>query len=157
LEELGTEYLDIVLLHGLTNPEWNAHYRGAMDALRSLKERGVIRAIGASCHSLGALSTTAEDPWVDVMLTRLNYAGSNMDAAPEEVIPIVRRAKENGKAIIAMKVLGRGSLGADPAKAIRWVMDLGIVDALTIGPETLDQIKENARIIDQCEKVGAGS
>ena len=149
LDELGTGYLDIVLLHGLTDPHWNKTQKGGMDALSECKKDKIIKAVGVSCHSLGALDAAADDPWTDVILARLNYDGCHMDADPEEVIPVVRRAKDNGKVVLAMKVLGRGSLRRDPEKAIRFVMDLGCVDAITIGPEKISHVERNIEIMEK--------
>jgi hypothetical protein len=36
-----------------------------MDLLAKMKDKGLIRAHGVSCHSLGALKTAAAEPWVD--------------------------------------------------------------------------------------------
>jgi len=52
--ELGTDYIDIVLMHCLTDDDWTTQYRGAMDVLSEAKQKGVIRAHGCSCHSIGA-------------------------------------------------------------------------------------------------------
>src|SRR5262249_24099508 len=49
--ELGTDYIDIVLMHCVTEGDWTERYRGTMDVLSQAKERGVIRAHGVSCHS----------------------------------------------------------------------------------------------------------
>ena len=48
LKELGTDYLDIVLLHGKDSSDWNTGCRGAMDALNDAKERELVRAVGIS-------------------------------------------------------------------------------------------------------------
>ena len=78
--ELGTDYFDIVLLHAVTDPDWNKNMKGAMEALSEAKEEGTIRAHGISCHSIGALETAADEPWVDVDLARFNPGGVAMDA-----------------------------------------------------------------------------
>ena len=62
-QELGTDYLDIVLLHAVTDPQWNQNMTGAMEALSEAKEKGIVRAHGVSCHSIGALEAAADEPW----------------------------------------------------------------------------------------------
>lgn len=152
LRELGTDRIDILLLHAKSSSEWNRSCRGAMEALAEAKERGAVRAVGISCHGLGALKTAAEEPWLDVILVRLNYAGINMDAPPEEVIPVLRRLTEKGKGVLAMKVLGRGPLTGDPEKAIKFVLELGCVHAMTIGHESHRQLEENVQTIERLER-----
>ena len=70
--ELGTDYLDIILLHAITDPQWNQNFKGAMEALAEAKEEGILRAHGISCHSLGALETSIrEGPEWMLMFPRL--------------------------------------------------------------------------------------
>src|ERR1035437_7121436 len=55
LKEIGTDYLDLVLLHCVSSPKWPDELRPQMADLSKLKDKGVIRAHGVSCHSVGAL------------------------------------------------------------------------------------------------------
>ena len=73
-EELGTEYLDIVLLHAEMNPNWPELRAGAMDVLSEARQKGIVRTHGISCHSIGALHTAAKTAWVHVDLARINPA-----------------------------------------------------------------------------------
>src|SRR6201996_7434608 len=77
-KELGVDYIDIVLIHCVTEGDWTTRYRGVMDVLSEAKQKGVIRAHGVSCHSLSALRAAAASPWVEVDLVRLNPIGSHM-------------------------------------------------------------------------------
>ena len=38
--EIGTDYFDVVLLHAVTDPDWNEHMKGAMEALSEAKGKG---------------------------------------------------------------------------------------------------------------------
>jgi 1-deoxyxylulose-5-phosphate synthase len=156
LRELRTPRLDIVLLHAMSSGRWNRGYRGAMDALSEAKRAGTVGAVGVSLHSLDALATAVEEPWVDVLLVRLNYAGACMDGPPEQVLPLVHRACETGKGILAMKVLGCGELAADPARAIRFVMETGCVHAITVGPTEPGHLQQVAGIVSRLQGAGSG-
>jgi aryl-alcohol dehydrogenase-like predicted oxidoreductase len=149
LRELDTDYLDIVLLHGMNSSDWNVECRGAMDALHDAKERNLIRAVGISSHSLSGIRTAVAEPWVDAMIVILNYAGVRMTAPPEEVVPALREAHGLGKGICAMKVLGCGPLTSDPEKAIRYILDLDCVHAMTIGHTEDAQLRQNVEIIER--------
>src|SRR3984893_1055466 len=76
--ELGTEYLDVCLMHCVTDADWTDRYKGVMDVLSEAKQKGVIRAHGCSCHSIEALPAAAKSPWVEVDLARINPIGSHM-------------------------------------------------------------------------------
>ena len=135
-KELGVDYIDIVLIHCVTEGDWTTRYRGVMDVLSEAKQKGVIRAHGVSCHSLPALKAAAASPWVEVDLVRLNPIGSHMDADPATVISVIEQMRAQGKGIIGMKILGQGDLRDKPAEAIRYALGTGVLDAFTIGAES---------------------
>ena len=134
--ELGVDYIDVVLIHCVTEGDWTTRYRGAMDVLAEAKQKGIIRAHGVSCHSLPALRAAAASPWVDVDLVRLNPIGSHMDADPATVIKVIQQMRSQGKGIVGMKILGQGDLREKPAEAIRYALGTGVLDAMTIGAES---------------------
>lgn len=140
--ELNTDYFDIILLHAVTEPGWNTSMKGAMEALSEAKEAGIIRAHGISCHSLGALRTAAEEPWVDVDLARYNPGGIAMDADVETVHKVLTRMKENGKAIIGMKVYGAGRLLDKKDECLEFHTGAGFIDNFTLGIENYEQLKD---------------
>src|SRR6516162_9579830 len=100
--ELGTDHLDVVLMHCVTEGDWTARYRGAMDALSEAKQKGIIRAHGCSCHTIEALRAAAKSPWVEVDLVRINPIGSHMDADPDTVVSVIGQMKASGKGIVGI-------------------------------------------------------
>jgi aryl-alcohol dehydrogenase-like predicted oxidoreductase len=138
-KELGTDYLDICLMHCLTEGDWTERYRGVMDVFTDAKEKGIIRAHGCSCHSIEALRAAAKSSWVDVDLVRMNPVGAHMDADLETVISVVREMKAAGKGIIGMKILGQGAMRTRQDEALRFALSLGLLDAFTIGAESKDE------------------
>jgi aryl-alcohol dehydrogenase-like predicted oxidoreductase len=135
-KELGTEYLDICLMHCVTESDWTERYKGVMDVLSEAKEKGIIRAHGCSCHSIEALRAAAKSPWVEVDLVRMNPIGSHMDADPETVASVIREMRAVGKGIIGMKILGQGDLRGRQDEALKYALSLGLLDAFTIGAES---------------------
>lgn len=134
--ELSTDRIDVVLMHCVRNGEenWPETLRGAMDVLAEAKAKGHIRAHGVSCHSLQALERVPDEPWVDVVLARLNPFGVNMDGPPETVAGILKRARAAGKGLLGMKILGEGKpeVVAKMEESFRFAAEVG-VDAMTIG------------------------
>ncbi len=150
--ELGTDRLDIVLLHGLSGEDWPHTCDGAMEALTRAKDRGDVRAVGLSCHGIGALHAAAESDWVDVVLVRLNYAGVNMDGPCDDVLAAVRRLADAGKAIYAMKVLGCGELGGDARKAFEFITGVDAVHAFTVGMTSDKELEQNVRLVEELDQ-----
>jgi len=148
-KELGTDYLDICLMHCVTESDWTERYRGAMDALSEAKEKGVIRSHGCSCHSIKALRAAARSPWVEVDLVRINPVGAEMDADPDTVLSVLREMRATGKGVVGMKILGDGALRRRQDEALRYALSLGLLDAFTIGAENLAEQEDLIRRIAQ--------
>jgi aryl-alcohol dehydrogenase-like predicted oxidoreductase len=148
-KELGTDYLDICLMHCLTESDWTERYRGVMDVFSEAKEKGTIRAHGCSCHSIEALRAAAKSPWVEVDLVRMNPVGAHMDADPETVIGAVREMKAAGKGIIGMKILGQGEMRTRQDEALKFALSLGLLDAFTIGAESKGEQEDLIRRIEK--------
>jgi aryl-alcohol dehydrogenase-like predicted oxidoreductase len=135
-KELGTDHLDVCLMHCLTEADWTQRYKGVMDVLSEAKQKGIIRSHGCSCHSIEALQAAAKSPWVDVDLVRINPIGSHMDAEPDTVVTVLREMRATGKGIVGMKILGQGDLRGRQNEALKYALSLGLLDAFTIGAES---------------------
>jgi len=134
-KELNTDYIDLLMMHCLTEENWTERFRPTMDVISEAKEKGLIRAHGCSCHKIEALREAAQSPWVDVILSRINPIGSHMDADPDTVKATLAQGRANGKGIIGMKILGQGDMRTRQDEALKFALSLGILDALTIGAE----------------------
>jgi len=134
--ELGVDYIDIFLMHCLSEADWTDRYRGAMDVLSEAKHKGIIRTHGCSCHTIEALRAAAKSPWVEIDLARMNPIGSHMDADPATVVGVLKEMKAAGKAVVGMKILGQGDLRDRQDEAIKYALSLGVLDAFTIGAES---------------------
>jgi 1-deoxyxylulose-5-phosphate synthase len=145
--ELGTDYLDICLMHCVTEADWTERYRGVMDVLSEAKQKGIIRAHGCSCHSIDALRAAAKSPWVEVDLARMNPVGAYMDSDPSTVFGVLKEMKAAGKAVVGMKILGQGTLRDRPDEAIKYALSLGVLDAFTIGAESKQEQEDLIRRI----------
>jgi len=135
-KELGTDYIDVCLMHCLTEGDWTERFKGTMDVLSEAKEKGIIRAHGCSCHSIEALRTATKSPWVEVHLVRINPIGSYMDANPDTVVSVIREMKAAGKGVVGMKILGAGDMRNRQDEALKYALSLGLLDAFTIGAES---------------------
>jgi aryl-alcohol dehydrogenase-like predicted oxidoreductase len=134
--ELGIDYIDICLMHCLTEGDWTSRFQTVMDVLSEAKQKGIIRAHGCSCHSIEALRAAAKSPWVEVHLVRINPIGSYMDSDPQTVVSVMREMRANGHGIVGMKILGQGDLRNRQDEALNFALGLGLLDAFTIGAES---------------------
>lgn len=143
-KELDTDYVDFMLLHCMVNTEWPDEYKRYMDDFSEAKQKGIIKRVGLSCHDFGALKLAAESSWADMILARINYQGPRMDGPPEDVMPVLKRAKESGKGVLGMKIFGCGELiqPAQREKSLKYVLNSGNVHAMTIGFESAAQVDD---------------
>lgn len=133
LQETETDYIDVVLLHCMTEGDWDVKMAPCMEVLSKAKEAGKIRALGVSCHNLDAMKTASKHEWVEIMLNRINPYGVKMDGTPEEVTAVLQTACDNGKGMLGMKILGEGEIADKIEESLRFVMGLGCVHSFNIG------------------------
>jgi predicted aldo/keto reductase-like oxidoreductase len=156
-EELGTDYLDTLLMHCMQKASWPTDMRPVMDVLSDAKRRGWVRAVGVSCHGLAPLRATVDVDWVDVDLARINPVGGpagRMDGTPDEVSACLKAMHEKGKGILGMKILAEGTLRTPERQleSLRFVLGLGCVDAFVIGFEKAEQIDQIMALIETALK-----
>ena len=149
-KELNIDRLDICLIHCMLNDQWPTTYERIRDELSSLKDKGVVRAVGVSCHDFGALEVAAKHPWVDVIFARINHKGGReyyCDGTPEEVGAVLKTARRNGKAVVGMKIFGAGKLVKPEEKdaSLQYVSKNGLVDAITVGMTSPEQVDDTLK------------
>lgn len=145
--ELGTDYIDILLLHCMMDDDWPERKKGAMAVISEAQEKGIVRTKGTSCHTLGALKAAAKSPWVEVDLARINPAQAQMDADPATVISVLKQMKAAGKGVIGMKILGAGALRNRVDESLQFALSLDCVDCFTIGSESRAEMEDLLRKI----------
>ena len=73
-----------------------------------------------------------------------------MDGSPDEVVPIIRKIHDAGKGVVGMKLIGQGEYRDSRdlrAKSADFVFNLGCVNAVVVGFESIDEIKDYENIV----------
>jgi len=132
-QQLNTEYIDILLLHCLRPPTWATDYESLQDGFSLAQQKGIIRAHGASIHGLPALRTIPGNQWL------------------QEVVAHTRKVHQQGMGVISMKLVGEGRFykPEDRDAAMKFAMNLGCVDAVTVGFKNAAEIDEAIERIDR--------
>ena len=148
--EIGSDYFDILLMHCLQKGNWHETRKYYMDAFSKAKQDGIVKAVGVSCHDIGALAEAAVNPWVDVIMARINPFGTAMDGSPDAVKAMLETAKRNGKGIIGMKIFGEGKHVTDEERqrSLHFALTEGNIHCMTLGLES------EAQMDDAIERVG---
>ncbi|MDR2932717.1 MAG: aldo/keto reductase [Oscillospiraceae bacterium] len=145
LAELGTDYIDIFLLHEVkagTLPE----LMPALDVLLKAKERGKIRAVGLSTHCAGVVSAAADVPEIEIVCAPLNRQGSRIEEGTIDsmLVALDKAHNQRGKGVYVIKTLGAGDLVHDVRGSLNWVLDHHhCIDVYNIGVASLGELREN--------------
>ncbi len=162
-KELGTDYLDSLLVHCTFTRDWQDERKRVIDAMEEAKAKEWIRARGVSCHSLPALERSVELPWVDVQLVRVNPQGAHIDTPREHwevssdashlpaVLKAVKAMREKGRGIIGMKIIGNGDFTSAEERetSIRFAVSCGLLHAVVIGAKSPAEIDEAIERMDR--------
>lgn len=150
-KELDTDYLDIVLLHCMTNARWTEDKKRFMDGLSEAKSKGLIKKVGFSAHDYGALEAGVMHDWPDIVLARINNKEIRMDGSPDKIMSLLETAGKKGKGVLGMKIFGCGGLVKEEERmaSLNFVVGSRKVHAMTIGFEEAAHVHDTVdRLMD---------
>lgn len=146
LREIDVPSLDICHLHGarLQNPF--VEREEVFAELLKMKQEGMIRHVGVSCHYICAVELAAEHAEVEVVHPLINRLGMGIiDGSAEQMAAAIKKCADAGKGIYAMKALAGGNLISDARASLRYVLDLTGVHAIAIGLLSKEEIDGNLK------------
>jgi len=151
LSRLQMDYVDILFVHDISNPEMFDH-KPVMNAIEKLKKQKKARFIGFSVHNNNAAVIEAAagyDRW-DVILTSYNFKMNNLP----EVNAAIHKASQAGIGIVAMKTMaGGGFLDKEKTKpinataALKWALSNSDITTAIPGMTTFDHLENNIKIM----------
>jgi predicted aldo/keto reductase-like oxidoreductase len=163
LTRLNTDYVDILLIHGASNPDvvTNEEVLAAFD---QLKKDGKIRFTGVSCHSdpVGVLTPAVQSGNYDMIDVAYNaYSGTQVEKGKvyddyltrSGIEKVIALAKEHDVGVVAMKSMAGGdrqNLAAFktegvsiPQAKLKWVLQNDAVAAVITEMVNFDFLNEN--------------
>lgn len=153
-QEMNTDYIDIVLMHCLMKGGWSNNRKHYMEGLSKAKQDGIIKAVGVSCHNWDAMVEAADNPWVDVIMARINPFQSHMDGTPDVVKELLGKAKKNGIGVIGMKIFGEGRHVSDDEReqSLRFALTDANIHCMTLGMESTAHVDDAAKRVMRLAK-----
>ena len=145
LRTLNMDYLDIVLIHSDGDDMRILEQGGALDALRELKQRGLIRAHGMSSKTPeGGLRTVQE---MDVVMATCNPDHS-------DDLPVLEAAAAANKGVLIKKGLQSGHVGGPDgvARSMEYVFSQPGVSSMIVGTINPNHLQDNVKICDSVVK-----
>ncbi len=140
LRRLQTDFLDVVLIHSSGDDVAILERSGALDMLKSLKTKGLIRAAGISHKSLNG-GYRALELGCDVLMTTLNPQDTSQ-------LPVITQAARHGCGVMIKKALnsGHGDLSG-----LRFAATQPGVSSVVVGSINPDHLTQNAQAITRTD------
>lgn len=134
LQRLRTDHLDVALIHSDGRDLHILDHLGTLDALKALRDRGLVRAVGMS-HKTVAGGRRALELGADVIMATVN-------PAYRDECPLVAEAGHLSRGVLVKKALASGHAGAE---SLRFVAAQPGVSAIVVGTVNPRHLEENAR------------
>ncbi len=141
LTRLGTDHLDIVLVHSDGGDEDIIRNRGTLETLASLKREGKLRAFGMSTKTVTGGLLAAEH--CDCLMVTWNLGH-------REEVPVMDRCRELGRGVLIKKALASGHLargtgGDGVAESLAMIFAHPAVSSAVVGTINPRHLVANAR------------
>ncbi len=139
LDRLGTDYLDVLLLHSDGDDQAILDDPAVIAALRQMKAAGRVRAIGISSKTVAGGLLGVE--LLDVVMVTLNPGDKSQ-------LPVIEAARGAGKGVLIKKALDSGHIGAGGAgAALGEVAAVPGVASIVVGTLNPDHLRANVAAV----------
>lgn len=150
LKELGTDYIDIFLLHEQESVHTIRGHYDAINYFLKAKEQGKIRGIGISTHKVAGAKGFKEYNELDIIHPIVNRNGIGIhDGTIEDMLSVLKDLKDEDRGIYAMKPLGGGHLINEAEDAFNFVKSVPFIDSIAIGMQSTDEIDANVELMEK--------
>lgn len=150
LKELQRDYIDIFLLHAArATDEVFEEREDALKCLLKYKEKGFVRAIGISTHSVKVVEKASLVNELDIVYPIINKRGSGiLEGNVDEMLEAIKKCSVSGKGLYAMKALAGGNLVSELTEAIDFVRNIEYMDSVSIGMINEQELDINLKIFN---------
>ena len=148
MREIGTDYIDIFLLHEQESTHTVRGHYLAVEYLLKAKEAGKIGALGISTHRIAGARALRDYPELDILHPIVNKNGIGIhDGSIEDMLGELEYLSGTGVGIYGMKPLGGGHLIGDAKEALGFVLQKPYIHAIAIGMQSRDEVDANIQLV----------
>lgn len=149
LKEVGTDYIDLFLLHEQESIHTIRGHYEAIEYLIKAKKQGKIRAIGISTHKIAGAKGAKEIDEIEVIHPIVNKYGIGInDGTLDEMLIELQQIHNLGKGIYSMKPLGGGHLISELESSFNFVKNIPYIDSIAIGLQSKEEIDSNIHLLE---------
>ena len=152
LKEIGTDYIDIFLLHEQESEHTIRGHFEALEYLIKAKQKGLIRAIGISTHAIAGVRAACKYNEIEVIHPIVNKNGLGIiDGDISQMLKAIENAYNKGKGIYAMKPLGGGNLNKNISECFSFVLKNPHIHSIAVGMQSQEELMCNTLIFENKE------
>jgi predicted aldo/keto reductase-like oxidoreductase len=152
MKEIDTDYIDIFSLHEQESEHTIRGHQEALEYFIKAKEKGYIRALGISTHTIAAVIASLQYPEIQVIHPIINKAGLGIiDGNAEEMLAAIEAAAQTGKGIYSMKALGGGNLINSAKDCFNFVLENQNIHSVAVGMQSNAEIFNNIAVFEDRE------
>jgi len=160
LTALQTDYIDIMLLHGVRSEEVLQN-KTIRQVFTKMKKRGAIKACGFSSHAnhINMLKEANKDYFFDVAMVPFNpfgafkhsQSGWSTSWDQKALITEMKKAHDKGTGIVAMKTCSGGAYAfqrKEPSTfkgSVQWVLSHKFIDTAAVAMANFREIREHTQ------------
>lgn len=142
-KELNRDYIDIFLLHEQESIYTLEGHKEALEYLFECKEKGIVKAVGASMHHVAAVHGAVKKG-LDVIHPIINLNGLGIvDGTRENMEDAIKTAYQNDMGVYSMKALGGGNLFKKASECLRYITELDYIHSVAIGMQNVHEVDAN--------------
>lgn len=150
LKSLGTDYIDIFLLHEQESIHTVRGHFEAIEYLLKAKEKGIIRSIGISTHRIAGVLAAQEVKEIEIIHPIVNKEGIGIqDGNINQMLKELKVLYNMGKGIYGMKPLGGGHLIKEVEAAFNYVKSIPSLHSFAIGMQSQSEIDANIHLLEK--------
>lgn len=147
VDGIGREYIDIFLLHEQESEHTIRGHHEAIEYFLKKKAEGLIGAVGLSTHFVRCMEGALRYPELEVLFPLINKTGVGIaDGTAEQMLDVIGRAHQAGRAVFAMKPLGGGHLIQHRKEAFDFIFAQDAIDAIALGMQTKAEVLYNCAL-----------
>ena len=145
---MNIDYVDFFLHEQESEHTIRGHYE-AIEYFLEMKEKGYIRGIGLSTHTIAAVKASLKYKEIEIIHPIVNMEGLGIqDGTIENMLSVLEDAHNLGKGIYGMKPLGGGNLLKSFQQCFDFVLNLPVLDSIAVGMQNKEEIDVNIAIFE---------
>lgn len=146
---LDRDYIDLFMLHEQETALTLAGHGPALEYLGEAKDRGLVKAVGVSTHTVEVVEVAADRKDIEVVHPIVNYKGLGLlDGNLSMLMGALKVLYQSGTGIYGMKPLGGGNLIKNAPEALDFAFKNPYLHSVAVGCKCREELDYNICVLE---------